>query len=178
MQTQQWLNDFVNNVYSDLGERDDYSFNYLLAWFLDPSNLGELNNLIDTAYICAKGNNGYIYIDPEIGAEELSIYKANFEIFFYGRESKRSLATSYSSSGSWISLKDDDSSITRINRSDLARTFNLLQRDAKNNRDDLVKSYLRSKSKAQSVSGNDILFDTYFNGNNSQSIYDSRSEPI
>jgi hypothetical protein len=180
MQYPKWLNDFVNNVSSDLGDRDDYSSTYLIGWFLDPANLGYLNNQIDgcyevTPYLSNAGKVTGIGIEPQLGNQEQSIYKANFDTFFYGREAKMALSGSYNI-GAWTTLKEGNSTITRVNRSELARTYQGFRKDAQDNANNLVKQYLKSKSKAQSVDGTDVVDGGYWAEAN-RSVYYPRSEP-
>lgn len=178
MQYPKWLNDFVNSVASDLGDREDYSATYLMGWFLTPSNLGVLNSQIDscysvTPYANPSGKVTGLGIEPPMGGEELAIYKSNFDVFFYGREAKLSLS---GSPLAWTSLREGDSSITRVNRSEMARTFNAFQKDARDSRDYLVKQYTRTKSKVQSVDGADTVSGGYWD-NPTRSAYYPRSEP-
>lgn len=180
MQYPKWFNDFVNNVSSDLGDRDDYSVTYLTAWFLDPSNLGYLNNQIDgcyqvVGYYSSAGKVTGLGIEPQLENQELAIYKANFDTFFYNREAKMALSGSYGI-GAWTSLREADSTVTRINRSELARTFQMFKKDAQDTANNLTKQYLKSKSKPQSVDGNDTVKGGYWN-ESYRSVYYPRSEP-
>lgn len=161
-----WLNNFVAGLYVDLGERADYSESYLASWFLDPSNIGTLNNQLDLCFAsyCLTGGNGVVTgydISPQMTNAELAIFKANFDVFFYGREAKRALQSSYDAS-SWTTLKEGDSSITRINKSDLARTLNALQKDSREQLGSLVKEYLRNGARPQSVDGSDYVAGGYY----------------
>lgn len=180
MQYPKWFNDFINNVSSDLGDRDDYSPFYLIGWFLDPANLGQLNNQIDACYEIAlyKSNAGKVTgmgIEPPLTSQEQSIYKANFDTFFYNREAKMALSGAYNLAA-WTTLKEGDSTITRVNRSELARTYQIFRKDAQENVNHLVKQYLKSKSKAQSVDGTDTIDGGYWAEAN-RSVYYPRSEP-
>lgn len=180
MQYPKWLNDFVNNVASDLGERDDYSSTYLIGWFLDPANLGHLNNQIDGCfevipYYSNAGKVTGLGIEPQLGNQEQAIYKANFDAFFYNREAKMALSGAYSL-GAWTTLKEADSTVTRVNRSELARTYQIFKKDAQDNVNNLVKQYLKSKSKPQSVDGTDVVDGGYWSEAN-RSVYYPRSEP-
>lgn len=175
-----WFHNFVFSVYSDLGERADYAEPYLTSWFLDPSNLGTLNAQIDMdyqpiVYRSARGLVTGFSIEPEMTSMELAIYKANFDTFFYGREAKFALAGSYGTQA-WTSLREGDSTITRVNRSELARTFNIMQKDAKKACSDLVKEYLRTKTHAQSVDGEDTMAGGYYQAR-TDSIYYPHSQP-
>lgn len=180
MQYPKWFNDFVNSVSSDLGDRDDYSPTYLIGWFLDQANLGYLNNQIDgcyqvTPYLSPAGKATGIGIEPPLSNQELAIYKANFDTFFYAREAKLALSGAYNI-GSWQTLKEGDSTVTRVNRSELARTYQMFRKDAQDNANNLVKQYLKSKSKAQSVDGTDTIDGGYW-AESSRNIYYPRSEP-
>lgn len=180
MQYPKWFNDFVNNVSSDLGDRDDYSAFYLTSWFLDPSNLGYLNNQIDgcyqvTPYYSNAGKVTGIGIEPPMSNQEQAIYKANFDTFFYSKEAKMALSGSYNI-GAWRTLKEGDSTVTRVDRSELARTYQLFKKDAQDSANNLVKQYLKSKSKPQSVDGTDTVDGGYW-AEAHRSVYYPRSEP-
>lgn len=169
MQYPEWFSNFISGVVSDLGDRSDYSFTYLVGWFLDPSNVGHLNNQIDSCYevvpyYSSSGTVTGLGIEPQMSNQEQSLYKANFDVFFYGREAKMALSGSYGV-GAWQSLREGDSHITRVNRSELARTYQLFRKDAQSNSDTLVKYYLKSKSRPQSVDGTDTVDGGYWNGN-------------
>jgi hypothetical protein len=180
MQYPKWFSDFVNGVAVDLGDREDYSREYLSAWFLDPANLGLVNNQIHNGfevvpYYSNAGKLTGVAIEPEMGSEEQAIYKANFDAFFYGREGKMSLYGSYGSSA-WTTLKEGDSTVTRVNRSELARTYQIYAKEAQNNVDYLVKLYLKNRASPQSVNGNDTVNGGYW-AEAYRSVYYPRSEP-
>ncbi len=167
-----WFTDFIYQVYSDLGERPDYTEEYLTAWFLDPANLGVLINKtgVEFSLDVLRDNRCQILsidITPQMGNDILAIYKSIFDDFFYGREAKRCLYGSYDG-GAWTTLEEGDSKISRVNKSELARTFSLMQKDSREATSRMVKEYLRNKASSQSVDGNDTIADTYY-------TYNSRS---
>jgi hypothetical protein len=165
MQTKKWLSDFANSLCVDLAN-SDYTEEYLLGWFLDPSNVGALNNQIDACYstVAYKDSAGRctgICIEPEMGPAEMALFRLNFDYFYFGREAKRALQGSYSSS-SWTTLKEGDSSITKVNKSDLARTFNMMMKDTDQKRKDMTFEYLRNTARPQSVEGQDTVPGSYY----------------
>lgn len=181
MQYPQWFSDFVNSVYSDLGDREDYSVQYLIGWFLSPSNLGTLNAQIGTCYqvtgyLSNSGDVTGLGIEPQLNGQELAIYKSNFDVFFYNREAKIALSGSYGV-GSWTNIREGDSSVTRLNRSELARTFNQFKKDAQEATDNLVINYLKNNTLAQSVDGSDTVSDTYWVSSTDRGFYYPRSMP-
>lgn len=170
-----WFTDFISQVYSDLGERPDYTEEYLTAWFLDSANLGILSNKtgIEFALSVIRDTQCQIIsveINPAINGDVLAIYKSIFDEFFYGREAKLCLYGSYGASA-WTILEEGDSKISRVGRSELARTFGQMQKEAREATVRLVKEYLRNKAATQSVNGDDTVGETYY-------IYNSRSPLI
>lgn len=179
MQGCNWFNSFVSGVWEDLGERLDYSQAYLSGWFLDTANIGLVNTQIDTCfhltgYTGISGVLTGICIAPCMHSQEQAIFKSNFDVFFYVREGRLALSGAYSAVGSWVNLKEGDSSITRINRADLARTYNLMAKDARQALKDLVKLYLKNGAKPQSVNGNDTISAPYYDREGDSLYYRGR----
>lgn len=166
MQGCSWFNNFISGIYVDLGERSDYSLSYLSGWFLDESNLGNLNTHIDyTFYIVGyTGSSGEITglcIEPTMDSSDKGLYKSLFDIFFYGREAKLALRDSYSSS-TWNTLKEGDTSISRGDRSTISRSFTFARKDAENTFESLLKRYMRNKAKPKDIPGDDTVPGGYY----------------
>ena len=172
-----YFNDFIRSVHEEIGEDAGYSYEYLAYWFVGNYNLGRLNTLIDTCYSGSymTGNYGEMTsysITPEIGSEETAIYQKIFELDFYSKQARNTLksAAGYGG-GDWTSLREGDSSITRANRNEVAKSYKSLANDAKDELDKMVQSYLKFRATPQQVVGDDAIPATYYRG--VTSLYDA-----
>jgi hypothetical protein len=171
-----YFNDFIRSVYEEIGEDAGYSYEYLAYWFAGNYNLGRLNTLIDTRYsgsytIGDYGEMTDYVVSPEMGSEETAIYQKIFEIDFYSKQARNTLrgAAGYAG-GDWISLREGDSSITRTNRNEVAKSYKSLAGDAQIELDKMVQSYLKFRATPQQVVGDDVIEATYYRG--ITSLYD------
>jgi len=158
---QDYLSKFINGVYYDLGEPSNYQPARLWAWFLDSANLGKLNNLIGTQLSgeCLKNINGAATgyrINPLLSNDQLAIYKMLFDYEYYKNEARQMAQSSMSVGNDWTSLREGDSSITRINKNEVAKNFRSLAKDAKEDLDKSVKSYLKYNAVPDQIVGDDI----------------------
>jgi hypothetical protein len=172
-----YFNDFIRSVYEEIGEEAGYSFEYLAYWFAGNYNLGRLNTLIDTCYSGSYATGQYgemtsYTITPEMGSEETAIYQKIFELDFYNKQARNTLkgAAGYSG-GDWISLREGDSSITRVNRNEVAKNYKSLATDTRSEIDQMVQSYLKFRATPQQVVGDDTIESSYYRGITSS--YDS-----
>ena len=151
---------FVNGVYYDIGTPENYSVSRLYAWFLDAGNIGKLNNLIGTQIsgICYKDNDnvctGYALL-PEPSNEQLGVYKLLFEYEYFKSESRNVAKSAMTIDDDWVTLKEGDSTVTRINKNELSKHFRSLSRDAKEDLDKAVKMYLKYNAIPDQVIGDD-----------------------
>jgi hypothetical protein len=168
-----YFNDFIRSVYEEIGEDAGYSHEYLAYWFAGNYNLGRLNTLIDTCYSGSYTTGEYgemtdYVIAPEMGSEETSIYQKIFELDFYNKQARNTLkgAAGYNG-GDWVSLKEGDSSITRANRNEVAKSYKSLAQDTKSELEKMVQSYLKFRAVPQQVVGDDIIEGRYYRGTTS-----------
>ncbi len=165
-----YYDDFIKAIHEELGEEAGYSFEYLANWFAGNWNLGKLNNLIGTCFSgsYATGEYGEIIsysIEPELGGDERAIYQKIFEIEFYNKQARSVLKSAAGfAGGDWTSLKEGDSSITRVNRNDVARNYKQLAESSKKELDSLAQSYLKFRAFPQQVVGDDNLPGMYYRG--------------
>jgi hypothetical protein len=167
-----YFDDFIQSVYDEIGEQAGYSQEYLANWFAGNSNLGRLNVLIDTSYSGSytTGNYGEILsydIEPDLGQQEMAIYKKIFEIDYFNKQARYSLSGVgiLANGGSdWISLREGDSAITRTNRNEVAKTFKSMSSDSRAELNQMVDSYLKFKAKPEQVVGDDTVAGGYYRG--------------
>lgn len=157
-----YFTNFVNRVYDELDYPEDYSPSRISGWFLDSSNLGQLNNLIGTQYHPSGFYNesgtltGYGVV-PVISGNELGIYKLLFDYHYYFRLSRYTATNIMTVGQDWTSLKEGDSSITRVNYNEVSKNLRMLAKDAKETLDKAVKMYLKYGAIPQHVIGDDVI---------------------
>lgn len=164
-----YYNDFIRSVYEEIGESAGYSYEDLAYWFVGNYNLGKLNTLIDTCYSGSYITGEYgemtsYSIIPEMGSEESSIYQKIFELDFYNKKARDTLQEISSAGQDWLSLREGDSSITRVNKNEVAKSYKSLASDAKQELDKMIQSYLKFRATPQQVVGDDAVYAGYYVG--------------
>lgn len=168
MSTQNYnIANFINGVYENLGSPSDYSQERIASWFLDNSNIGKLNNLIGTDFSSVAYTNdcdnitGYA-IEPAMRNDQMAIYKQLFEVNYYSSQSENFARSAASKGSDWINLREGDSSITRVNPHEVAKTFRAFYNDSYKSLKDSVKMYLKYNAIPDQVVGDDTQSATYY----------------
>jgi hypothetical protein len=154
------MNDFGTLAYKIVKYEfaDDVSrfpISYVSGWL--ETNLGELNGLThEDFYIDASGNIGPSGLEPV----EEKIYSYLYEINYYNKASRDALrgfiwAGSSGIADDWTSIKEGDSSVQRVSKNSLSRTFLDLSSQAQQKLDNLIYQYNNQKSSPIQVAGED-----------------------
>jgi hypothetical protein len=156
------FDNFVNNIYTELDQPSDYSKARISGWFLDSANVGQLNNLIGTSYQPTafrdtSGNMTGFGIVPIVSGNELGIFKLLFEYNYYYRLSRYTATSVMTVGQDWVSMREGDSSITRINYNEVSKNLRGLAKDAKESLDKAVKMYLKYGAIPQQIAGDDTI---------------------
>lgn len=134
-------NEVLNYELSDSG----LTIPEVSGWF--SNNIGALNNFIYTEYIKSGGGTS-----PELGIEESSILKDMYLYKFYNDQRRKVGMGAVSLSGAAIqSVKEGDSSITFVNRGNIAQMFGSLAKDFYTSMNDKRRSYLLYKAAPKQV---------------------------
>jgi hypothetical protein len=176
-----YYNDFIRSIHEEIGEQAGYSYEYLAYWFVGNYNLGRLNSLIGTCFSGSyeTGVHGELTsysISPEMGGDEEAVYQKIFEIDFYSKQARNVLAgaASYGSGIDWISVREGDSSITRVNKNEVAKSYKSMVDASKSDLQLLVNSYLKFRATPQQVAGDDVVEGGYYVPNYSYDKYRSQ----
>jgi hypothetical protein len=110
-------------------------FFYLSGWF--ESNIGQLNVKINKEFYIT---SGIIYPTGDFGIEEGSIYKQIYMRQFYNKKT-RDVLRGTESLTDFITLREGDSQISRLNKNELAKTYRSLANDAQEELDKMVSAY-------------------------------------
>lgn len=95
-------------------------------------NLGKLNTLLFTSF------SG---VDPDLKQEEEAIYKQIYLVDYWKSKVGSVLKNADSSTSEWLVLREGDSSIEKLNKNEVAKTYRGLSSDASVELDRLVHDY-------------------------------------
>jgi hypothetical protein len=122
-----WDGEFAEDQTSEIHRRTQTD--YMSGWL--ESNLGQLNILLDTTL---SGTGASISI------EQQSVFYEMYMLHWYKKQA-RNVLKGIASSSDFISLRDQDTSITRNNRNESAKTYYNLIKSTQDKIDDLVIKY-------------------------------------
>lgn len=163
-----WLPRFVSGVWENTDQMAGASVGFTSGWLLAPSNLGKLNNLIDTDFYlkCNTGESGVILsydIEPCMNEGEQGIYSKLREYEFYLQQARWSMSGvgGSSASSAWTNIKEWNRSITQVNRITVTKEFRELAKEAREDLEWQVKMYLKFGAVPASVNGSDTEIGYY-----------------
>ncbi|MDB4314543.1 hypothetical protein N9955_00790 [bacterium] len=154
------MNDFGNLAYQIVKYefRDDVSrfpISYVSGWL--ETNIGELNGLLhEDFYIDESGNIGPCGLAPV----EKNIFAHLYTINYYDKASREALRGFIWTDASgaiddWTSIKEGDSSVQRVSKNSIARSFNEFSKDTRERMDNLIYQYNSTKASPLQVAGLD-----------------------
>jgi hypothetical protein len=114
--------DVADEVYRELGEPADISIASIAYWLR--TNIGKLNVLLGKPYLISE-TTLEIYSSDEakdpFGINEKAIFKKIYTVYYYERLFRNALGAA--STDSVISVTDDGSTVVKINKNELAKTW-------------------------------------------------------
>lgn len=160
------MNEFGNLAYKIVKYefKDDVSrfpISYVSGWL--ETNLGELNGLLhEDFYIDESGNIGPSGLAPV----EQNIYAYLYKINYFdkaAREALRGLTWGGLSgvADDWTSIKEGDSSIQRVSKNTLSRSFLEFSKDTRERMNELIVQYHSTKASPLQVAGCDAIYTSY-----------------
>jgi hypothetical protein len=174
--------DIADEVFRELGEPSTISIPAIAFWVR--ANVGTLNNYIGTSYRILDGSSetdlddgdtrtldstleiSQIVVDSsdteielEIGENEKSILKKMYHIHYYDRLLRTNLTSI--SSDSVISVSDDGSSVTKINKNEISKVYSQIKRQETEELDSMIAGYKIKHSTPLSVNGDDNIVGHY-----------------
>ena len=121
------------------------NFDSIEGWL--ETNLGQLNALLYTEY---EG------VNAELDTEAQSVYKELYLHHYYSKQTRNALRGILGSSGTEggvLSLKDANSSVTFVNKNEVAKVYRGLAGDCKLKLDQLVAQYHIYHSEPRQIGG-------------------------
>ena len=152
--------DIADEVYRELGSPTDLSIPAIAFWLR--TNIGSLNNHINTSFVINSTsyeieqdttNSEGTAVTLEIAEEEKSIFKKMYMIHYYDNKIRANIISI--SSDSVISVTDDGSSVTKINKNEITKALSQIKRQEYDQLQDLINAYKLDKSSPMQVAGDD-----------------------
>lgn len=145
------ISSLANEIFANEFEFDSgyAQFYYLSGWL--GNNIGLLNTKIFTDFR-VEGQN--FVPTGSFCEEEAAIYKQMYMHEFYTKKTRQVLR-GIDSAVDFITLREGDTSITRTNKNELAKTYRGLANDAKAEVEKLVSAYNIYKAAPLQVAGED-----------------------
>lgn len=111
----------------------DFSVSSINLWVR--SNIGKLNNYLNTSYYIAP--NSFIY--PDISGNDKVVLFKIFELYYYNKLAKdATCASNYTTS---VEVSEDSSLIRKTNRTEVYKTYNRLAAQSKRELLGLLNDY-------------------------------------
>jgi len=160
--------DLANELYDELGEPVDISIPSIAYWLR--SNIGDLNIMINKKFYIDETTLEITSEDADLfGNVEKSIFKMIYSIHYYERLFRNALYAA--TQDSVISISDEGSSVTKINKNELAKNYASLRKQINDELIVLTKNYNINEAKPLQVAGDDTIPGFSNEGNQSANIY-------
>jgi hypothetical protein len=145
------VHDLADEIFGNEFEYDSgYAQFYFISGWL-ANNIGLLNTKLFTNFSIEDGNFTPTGVFKQ---EERSIYKQMYLHEFYTKKTRQVLR-GLDSSVDFITLREGDTSITRTNKNELAKTYRALANDAREEMERLVTAYNIYQAAPVQVAGED-----------------------
>lgn len=144
------VTNIADEIYREL-DSNDIAIPSIAFWLR--SNVGKLNNLIDTEYTIVSSE-----FFPELGESEKAIFKLLYMIYYYNRHVNKNLgAAAYVSI---MEVKEGNRTVKRTNKTDIAKTYRNLVADYNEELLGQLLNYKMNRADpVQFIVGNPVLDD-------------------
>ena len=160
--------DISDELFRELGEPDEISVPSIAFWLR--TNIGDLNILINKKFYINETTLEIASEDSDtFGNIEKSIFKMKYSIHYYERLFRNALYAA--TQDSVISISDEGSSVTKINKNELAKNYASLRKQINDELNVLTKNYNLNEAKPLQVAGDDTIPGFSNEGNQSANIY-------
>ena len=172
--------DIADEIYRELGEPSSLSIPAISFWIR--SNVGELNNRLNTAFkIYDHGTEAYEFSgsfkesqyvpqafneatgavglgDPSsltIEPDEAAILKKMYFVHYYDKKIRSTIGAA--SSDPVVEVASDGSRVRKINKNELSKTYLALKKEEYSELTDLINAYKLRKTSPLQVAGDDTV---------------------
>lgn len=137
-------------IYSGIGSPTSQSIGYVSGWLTSSSNLGDLNNRLNTSFSITGGA-----ITGDFGDAEAAIYSMIYKVGFYETKASQTLLAG-DSSLAWLTLKEGDSSVTREGSAVRAKAYMEMRDNLKQSLHVAVCNWKRGQSLVANVDSSSL----------------------
>jgi len=159
--------DISDELFNELGEPDDISIASVAFWLR--TNIGSLNVLINKDYSINQSTLEIESSENNFTINEKSIFKKLYIIHYYDRQLRKTLNSI--SLDSVVSISDEGSSVTKVNKNELSKTFSSIKKQEMLELKTLLDKYELNEVAPLQVAGDDTIPGTSNEGNQSANIY-------
>lgn len=146
--------DIADELYREMGEPVDLSIASIAYWLR--TNVGRLNILLDKRYYINETTLEIATADTDdFTLNEKAIFKLIYTIQYYERLFRNALGSA--SIDSVLSVTDDGSTVVKVNKNELAKSYGQLKKQASDELKSLLSSYNLNDVSPKQVSGDDII---------------------
>lgn len=135
------------------GGYTDITLPFIISWI--KNNLGLLNNELLTSFVL----EGELVV-PELDIDAAAIFKAMFQKYYYGKQIQ-----SHTGAGGYSSIqsvKEGNRTITKFNKTDIAKTLAQLRKELQEDIDRLILGYhLKRGNPEQIATPNPITYEDF-----------------
>ena len=172
--------DIADEIYRELDSLSSLSIPAIAYWVR--SNIGTLNNYINTEYVINSTSfeieqtltdNGGTTATTQISEEEKSILKKMYMVYFYETKLRSSIITMDTSTV--VEVSDQGSRVRKLNRNEITKTLNATKNQEYEALIRLINAYKLRKSTPLQVAGDDTVegfygTDATFNRNKTNTV--------
>lgn len=159
--------DISDELFNELGEPDDISIASVAFWLR--TNVGSLNVLLNKDYSINESTLEIESINNSFTISEKSIFKKLYIIHYYDRQLRKTLNSI--SLDSVVSISDEGSSVTKVNKNELSKTFSSIKKQEMLELKELLNKYELNEVSPLQVAGDDTIPGLSNEGNQSANIY-------
>lgn len=160
--------DLATELYDELGEPVDVSIPSVAYWLR--TNIGSLNVLLNKPYTINQSSLEVEGSSTEaFGINEKAIFKKLYIIHYYDRQLRKTLVSV--SLDSVVSISDEGSSVTKVNKNELSKTFSSIKKQEMAELSDMLKAYSINEITPLQVAGDDTIPGLSTEGDQSINIY-------
>tara|TARA_R110000751_G_scaffold81332_1_gene164079 strand:- start:41 stop:541 length:501 start_codon:yes stop_codon:yes gene_type:complete len=152
----------ADETYRELASPSDLSIAAISFWLR--TNLGQLNNLINTSYALDVNTQE---LETGLSIEEAVIFKKLYFVHYYDIKIRATLGAA--SSDSVVEVSSDGARVRKINKNEISKTWMSARNLERDELTRLITAYKLTESSPRQVAGDDTI--TEGNNTRAQDLY-------
>lgn len=144
----------ADEIFEELGQPSEVVIPSIAFWLR--SNIGKLNNHLNTEFILAEDQS----VSPLVDNDAAVVFKKMYEVYFYDKKIKDSLNLAATNPTKRVS--SDGMSVEVITGAEIAKTWLESKKQLSMELRELINAYKIDKNRAVQVAGNDTTGSTYY----------------